>query len=189
MTFSDIQKIFNRAFLLSFSKKKLLFTFFVLVSCGLLAVFCRGLGVLSGNSWISLSLAFLPIFLSALILLFSSVLVIRIYHDEIKNRQSTFFSVFKKSFDVMLSAASIGLPLVLIYLLFWITLGVFFLLKDFVLAFNSYFLFHHLVLMFSVYALSRNWGCSKPASVFSAVTALLGGYFLSMSSSIQFSPY
>ena len=36
--------------------------------------------------------------------------------------------------------------------------------------------------MFSVYALSRNWGCSKPASVFSAVTALLGGYFLSMSS-------
>lgn len=130
MTFSDIQKIFNRAFLLSFSKKKLLFTFFVLVSCGLLAVFCRGLGVLSGNSWISLSLAFLPIFLSALILLFSSVLVIRIYHDEIKNRQSTFFSVFKKSFDVMLSAASIGLPLVLIYLLFWITLGVFFLLKE-----------------------------------------------------------
>jgi hypothetical protein len=130
MTFIDIQKIFNRAFLHSFSRQKLLFTFFVLVSCGLLAVFCRGLGVLSGNSWISLSLAFLPIFLSALILLFSSVLVIRIYHDEVKNKQSTFLSVFKKSLDVMLSAASIGLPLVLIYLLFWITLGVFFLLKE-----------------------------------------------------------
>lgn len=58
----------------------------------------------------------------------------------------------------------------------------FFLLKDFILAFNSYFLFHHLVLMFSVYALSRYWGVSKSASVFSAITALLGGYFLSLSS-------
>lgn len=60
--------------------------------------------------------------------------------------------------------------------------AVFFLLKDFILAFNSYFLFHHLVLMFSVYALSRYWGRSKLVSIFSSVTALLGGYFLSLSS-------
>jgi len=60
--------------------------------------------------------------------------------------------------------------------------AIFFLLKDFTLAFNSYFLFHHLVLMLSVYALSRYWGSSKSASVFSSITALLGGYFLSISS-------
>lgn len=130
MTFADLQKIFNRAFWLSFSKQKLVLTFFVLVSCGLLAVFCRGLGVISGNAWISMSLAFLPIFLSTLILLFSSVLLIRLYHDEVKNRQVSFSSVFKKSFDVMLTASSFGLPLVLIYLLLWIILGVFFLLKE-----------------------------------------------------------
>ena len=56
-----------------------------------------------------------------------------------------------------------------------------FLLNDFILAFNIYFLFHHLVLMFSVYALSRYWQVSKLASVFSAATVLLGGFFLSLS--------
>ncbi len=60
--------------------------------------------------------------------------------------------------------------------------SVLFLLKDFALAFNTYFLFHHLVLMISVYVLSRYWGVSKLASLFSAVIALLGGYFLSLSS-------
>jgi hypothetical protein len=130
MTFVDLQKIFNRAFWLSFSKQKLLFTFFVLVACGLLAVFCRGLGEISGNSWISMSLAFLPIFLSTLILLFASVLLIRVYHDEVKNKQVSFIGVFKKSFDVMLTASSFGLPLVLIYLLLFIVLGIFFLLKE-----------------------------------------------------------
>lgn len=60
--------------------------------------------------------------------------------------------------------------------------SVLFLLNDFNQAFNVYFLFHHLVLMFSVYTLSRYWGVTKIASVFSATTALLGGYFLSLSS-------
>ena len=57
-----------------------------------------------------------------------------------------------------------------------------FLLKDFSFAFNTYFLFHHVVLMTSVYALCRYWERSIPASLCASLTALLGGYFLSLAS-------
>jgi hypothetical protein len=55
-----------------------------------------------------------------------------------------------------------------------------FLIKDFLFAFHVYFLFHHLILMGSVYALCRYWGNSIQASLCASVTSLLGGYFLSL---------
>lgn len=58
--------------------------------------------------------------------------------------------------------------------------SVLFLLDDFLFAFNAYFLFHHLILMGSVYALCRYWGRSIPGSLCASLTALLGGYFLSL---------
>ncbi len=57
-----------------------------------------------------------------------------------------------------------------------------FLLEDFSFAFNTYFLFHHLVLIVSVYALCRYWERSVPASLCASLTALLGGFFLSLAS-------
>ena len=60
--------------------------------------------------------------------------------------------------------------------------SILFLLKDFSFAFNAYFLFHHLVLMGSVYGLCRYWGRSIPASLCASLTALLGGFFLSLAS-------
>ena len=60
--------------------------------------------------------------------------------------------------------------------------SVLFLLKDFIFAFNAYFLLPHLILMGSVYALCRYWQKSIPASLCAAVTSLLGGYFLALAS-------
>jgi uncharacterized membrane protein YfhO len=60
--------------------------------------------------------------------------------------------------------------------------SILFLLKDFSFAFNAYFLFHHLVLMGSVYALCRYWGISIPAALCASLTSLLGGFFLSLAS-------
>jgi hypothetical protein len=57
-----------------------------------------------------------------------------------------------------------------------------FLLEDFFFAFNTYFLFHHLVLMGSVFVLCQYWGRSVPASLCASLTALLGGFFLSLAS-------
>jgi hypothetical protein len=60
--------------------------------------------------------------------------------------------------------------------------GLLFLMQDMVTAFNSYYLFHHLLLTFAVYRLARFWSLSPIASIGSAVTALMGGYFLSLAS-------
>jgi hypothetical protein len=57
-----------------------------------------------------------------------------------------------------------------------------FLLEDFGAAFNFYYVFHHMILVFSVYRLARFWNLSPEASLGSAITALLGGYFLSLAS-------
>ena len=51
MVFEDLELIFNRALKFSFSKKKLLFMFPVLVVCGLMLVFCRALAVNAGQ-WV-----------------------------------------------------------------------------------------------------------------------------------------
>ena len=47
--------------------------------------------------------------------------------------------------------------------------SILFLLEDFFLAFHAYFLFHHLILMGSVYALCRYWGRSIQASLCASV--------------------
>jgi hypothetical protein len=61
-------------------------------------------------------------------------------------------------------------------------LNLIFLLDDFPTAFNLYIVLQHFILVFSVYGLTRFWGLSEEAAVCSGITALLGGYFLSLSS-------
>ncbi|KMP12689.1 hypothetical protein UR09_00400 [Candidatus Nitromaritima sp. SCGC AAA799-A02] len=55
-----------------------------------------------------------------------------------------------------------------------------FFLDDFPTAFNLYYIFHYLVLSLSVYVLTRAWEVCEGAALCSALTAMLGGYFLSM---------
>jgi hypothetical protein len=85
MDFQTFSFIFNRALAFTFSKKKLLFVFCVLALSGLLVVFFRGLALHAGQ-WVKLSLTFLPIFICTGILLSTGILLIRIYHDEVKKR-------------------------------------------------------------------------------------------------------
>jgi uncharacterized membrane protein YfhO len=58
--------------------------------------------------------------------------------------------------------------------------SILFLIEDFFLAFHAYFLFHHLILMGSVFALCQYWGKSIQASLCASITSLLGGYFLAL---------
>ncbi len=129
MTLSDIQFIFNRAFSKSFTLKKLGLVFLVLALCGVLVVFFRGLAFNAGH-WLTLSLSFLPIFLCAGFLLSAGILLIRIYHDEIKNKTIKYGDVFAKSWEIVLGASYFSVPIILCYLLMWMLLGIFFLLRD-----------------------------------------------------------
>lgn len=129
MTFADLQLMFNRAVALSINKKKFLLVFTILALCGVLVVFFRGLA-LGANEWLLMSLTFLPIFLCSSILLSIGIVLIRIYHDEIKLKETCYTEILGKSWEIMIGASYFCVPIILSYLLLWMFLGVFFLLKE-----------------------------------------------------------
>jgi hypothetical protein len=129
MNFNDIAFIFNRALYQTFIKKKLFLVFCVLALSGLLVVFFRGVALHAGQ-WVILSLTFLPIFLCAGILLSMGILLIRIYHDEIKKKEIHYSEIVSKSWEVVAGASYFAIPVILGYLLLWIVLGIFVMLRE-----------------------------------------------------------
>lgn len=127
--FHSLSVIFNRALALTFSKKKIFFVFCVLALSGLLVVFFRGLALHAGQ-WVQLSLTFLPIFLCTGILLSMGIFLIRIYHDEVKHRQVNFRETLSRSWGVVIGASYFAIPIIISYLLLWMLLGVFVLLRE-----------------------------------------------------------
>jgi len=129
MNSDNLSFAFNRAFFGSFQPKKNLFVFSVLALCGILVIFFRGLAVHAGG-WMLLSLTFLPIFLTGGVLLSLGVMLIRIYHDEIKGKPIRYKNIFAKSWEVILGASYFTIPITLIYLVMWMMLGIFVMLTQ-----------------------------------------------------------
>lgn len=129
MNLNEVQFIFNRAASLTFIKKKLLLAFTVLALCGLLVVFFRGLAINAGQ-WMMMSLTFLPFFLCAGLLLSTGIVLTRIYHDEIKKKPILYREILSNSFEVIVGASYFSIPIILSYLLLWMLLGIFVLLKQ-----------------------------------------------------------
>lgn len=125
----DLEKAFHRALFSSFSWNKALLVFPSLVLCGILIVFCRALRF-GASEWMGLSLIFLPILLSFALLLSVGVLVIRMYQYEQKSLKVGFKKLFVGSLDAVLGTVYLSIPPVLVYLLLWMVLGVFFLMKE-----------------------------------------------------------
>ena len=129
MTWKEFEFIFNRSMRFAYSKKKLFFTFPVLFVCGLMIVFCRALSV-EASEWVKLSLTFLPIFLCTSFLLASGVVLVRSYHNEVKELPVSFRKIIKESWETMIGVSYLGLPIILGYLLLWTLLGLFYLVKE-----------------------------------------------------------
>ncbi len=129
MDFNAMSFIFNRALSLTFAKKKLLLVFCILALSGVLIVFFRGLALHAGQ-WVQLSLTFLPIFICAGILLSTGIMLIRIYHDEVKKREVNYWGILANSWEVIIGASYFAIPIILSYLLLWILLGIFVLLQE-----------------------------------------------------------
>src|SRR5579872_6228924 len=109
MKWADIEKSFSRAVILSFSRKKMMLTFPVLVLCGILSVFCRAVGYEASN-WIAMSLAFLPILLSSGVLLALGVLLIRIHIHEVKGLHLGFRRLIAGSVDLIMGTSYLSIP-------------------------------------------------------------------------------
>ncbi|MBF5059420.1 hypothetical protein [Candidatus Neptunochlamydia vexilliferae] len=129
MTFQEIEHIFNRASKYTFSRRKLLFMFPILVVCGLMLVFCRALAVNAGQ-WVVLSLTFLPVFLSSGLLLAAGVVLARVYHHEVKMIPLSFKKILSQSWELLIGVSYLTFPLLLAYLFLWMVMGIFYLLKE-----------------------------------------------------------
>src|SRR5690242_7888387 len=112
MTWKEVEFIFNRALKFTFSRKKLLFTVPILIFCGLIIACFRALGAGTGD-WLGVSMAFLPIFFSATVLLASGIILTRIYHDEVKGLPVVYRKTFGESRDLMVGIAFLSIPMVL----------------------------------------------------------------------------
>lgn len=129
MDLTTIAAIFNRALSLTFTRKKLLLVFCILALSGLFVVFFRGLAW-NASQWVQLSLTFLPIFLCGGIFLSMGILLIRVYHNEVKNRSVRYTEVVAKSWEMIIGASYFAIPMILTYLLLWVLLVFFVLLRE-----------------------------------------------------------
>ncbi|PIS02675.1 MAG: hypothetical protein COT85_01195 [Chlamydiae bacterium CG10_big_fil_rev_8_21_14_0_10_42_34] len=127
MDWTQVERSFSRAVANSFSKKKIMLTFPVLILCGILVVFCRAVAN-DASAWVSMSLAFLPILLSSGILLALGVLLIRIHAHEVKGLRLSFRRLISGSVDLIMGTSYLSIPTILVYLFLWMALGIFFLL-------------------------------------------------------------
>ena len=123
MQIDDISFIFNRAALKALDWQRCLLMSSALALCGLFFGFFFSLAIDSGP-WMRMSLTFVPFFFSIGILLSTGVFMVRLYHDEVKGKATTLRSTLIKSWDVVIAAAYFSIPLILIYLVLWMVLGV-----------------------------------------------------------------
>lgn len=129
MDLNTLEKICARALDHTFCKKKLLVCALSLCICGIFVIFSMGLS-LSASAWVSQSLSFLPLFISAFFLASLGIILIRSYHNEIKNRQVPYTKLFVESLTPVLSTMYCFIPIVTGYLMLWVALGLFFLLRE-----------------------------------------------------------
>lgn len=129
MNVDDISFIFNRALSKTFEKRKLLLVFTISLLCGLLVIFFKGIASGAG-SWMKMSLIFLPFFLCAGVMLSTGIMLIRIYHDEMKNKEVSYRAVLAKSWEIIIGASYFSVPFILCYLLLWMLMGIFLLFEQ-----------------------------------------------------------
>lgn len=129
MRWNEIQRIFDRAVLHTLDLRKLLFAFAVLAAGGLLVLFFRAIAMHTGTL-IALSLAFMPFFLCAALLLAAGIILVRAYHDAIKKKRVSYREIFARSWPLMMGASYFSIPIILGYLVLWMLLGLFNLLKE-----------------------------------------------------------
>lgn len=130
MTLQEIQRIFNRALFHSFVKFKWALATLILALCGIMIVFFRGLALVADGKWMTMSLVFLPFFISSGILLAMGIYFIRIYHDEVKEKKVCYHTTLNKSWEIIMGASYFVVPIILAYLMLWMLLGIFTLLTE-----------------------------------------------------------
>lgn len=125
----ELEQAFNRAFFFSLTRKKIFLILPVLLVCGVVVVVSHTLWV-GSNPWIRASLAFVPGFVCMALFLAAAVPLIRLYHDEVKQKPLYVHRTIQHSWKLMAGICSLIVPLLTAYLVLWFILGVFYLFKN-----------------------------------------------------------
>lgn len=126
---NDLKNGANRALAHAWEGKKILITATMIFLVTLLMTFFQGVAIHVGVWW-NLSLSLIPFFIGAALLLSTGILMIRLYHDEIKQKGTTLAEVMNRSVDIVMAGAYFAVPFVLALVLLWAGLGVFVLLSQ-----------------------------------------------------------
>lgn len=126
MTLQHLSHMFNRAWRQAFEKRCFFFLAAVLALVGWLVVLCFSLAPVAG-SWGGIALVWFPFFFAIGILLAAEVVLVRFYRER---DHLGFGSAFIQSWEGMLSASYLAIPLLLASVLVWVLLGLFILLKE-----------------------------------------------------------
>jgi hypothetical protein len=129
MHWADLEKTFSAAAVQACSRRQWLMAFVALCVAGLFFVLCRAVAV-EASPWIAMSLTFLPILFSSGVLLPLGILLIRAYTRESKQTTPSLQQILVGSVEVIAGASSLSIPSLFAYMVLWILLGFFVLLRD-----------------------------------------------------------
>ncbi len=124
----ETEAMFNRALKYSYTRKKFFLLFPALVVCGILVVLSHTFWI-NANPWVRASLTFVPAFLCSGILMSIGVPLVRLYHDEIKEKKLSVNNTLRQSWKLMGGVASLIVPIMTGYMVLWFILGIFYLFK------------------------------------------------------------
>lgn len=127
INFENLQTYFYRAFNHIFVVEKLLVAFFSLAACGLTYVFFKS-AAMQNDLWAAIGLEFIGALACVAWLLVCGVFLVRLYHNEIKGRESSYKEVLMESWHVFGIALCCVVPLMLGFVILWFGLGAFLLI-------------------------------------------------------------
>lgn len=129
MTLKEIEKMFNRSLVHALDLRKCLCLFLVLLVSGFVVLFFQGLALYS-KLWLKLPLQFIPLFLAVGLVMGGGIFLIRLYDQELSGEHPAVFTIAMHSWDVLLKSFYLTLPLVMVFMVFWVLIGVLMLLKS-----------------------------------------------------------
>lgn len=129
MTLKDLAHMFNSSLAKAFSIKKFLCLFGTLILSGLVYLFFQGLAAYA-PAWLAFPLKYVPLFLVIGILLAAGTILIRLYTAEKEGESLPLMQTILGSWEPLLKATYLAFPLLLAFIVFWVLIGLFLLLKS-----------------------------------------------------------
>ncbi|MEZ5314836.1 MAG: hypothetical protein R3E91_01290 [Chlamydiales bacterium] len=128
MTLKEVVNIFNRSLAHIFVLKKILFFSIFLFISGSILLFSQNF-ITCSTAWFKLLIQYVPLYLAIGCTMIGGIFLIRIYDKELKEKDGQILKMVLKESDGVVQVLYLILNLLVIFLLFWLLIGIFLFLK------------------------------------------------------------